>query len=77
MSKWQLIETAPKDKDVIVFDAHKSQVRVAFWGVDPSDGGGEWVFGRFFVEQKMNCLIVVEPTHWMPIPLPPTKGETS
>lgn len=68
MSDWQDISTAPKDGTrilaVVRFDNGLSTddaVDIAYW-VDFNGGG--WV-----------RHLVGEPTHWMPLPSPPTEVE--
>ena len=73
-SNWQPIETAPKGKvGILVWGGR------LFWeGLSCPDGGcehdhvslvhwhdGEWESGAF----------VIQPTHWLPIPAPPTQNE--
>lgn len=62
---WQPIETAPKDGyDILVSRSYLGEpVRLAFWD---EARGGQWSIwpGR-------ECI---DPTHWMPLPSPPTTG---
>lgn len=60
---WQDISTAPKD-GTIVLVAVKDAVFDAWW--NEYDG---WVDG---CTDRYEDLITYEPTHWMPLPLPPT-----
>jgi hypothetical protein len=57
---WQPIETAPKDANVLVFDADGPHIGEAFFDHAESEC---WVWA--------NGLLVVEPTHWMPLPAAP------
>jgi hypothetical protein len=69
-SEWQPIETAPKDGTVIDLwipgwerfaDCHWSKIEPAGWTSD---------FGDVVLE----CTGNTEPTHWMPLPEPPTSS---
>lgn len=77
---WRPIETAPKDgRQIIVMDPRQDCARVVSWMTPMEGGDGTWVYAR-----KLSCeepLIgeaiafhVSEPTHWMPLPDPPTPG---
>lgn len=70
MTGWQPIETAPRDK-----------TRVLLWCTAGRYHNPFSVTGYFLVEQ--NCRSWVDtysgedlppPTHWMPLPPPPTEG---
>jgi hypothetical protein len=73
MSEWQPIETAPKDED--------RDVLLAAWDDDGSywaATGSWWVDRFFFFYGKGNMdpvPLCFEPTHWMPLPEPPKRGE--
>lgn len=80
MSEWKPIETAPKNTDVLVF-AYGSQYVACLiddatdpWyreGSGPSDFDGLWT-----VDDNKHgpyALRGGSPTHWMPLPPPPTK----
>jgi hypothetical protein len=56
MSGWEPIETAPKDRTVLVYD--EGAVFVSFWF---EVRGGWWD----------NGIVDPPPTHWMPLPEPP------
>lgn len=67
MSEWQPIETALKDwTDVLLYDPHTGPVGAVSQGYySLADGGFDrWVCYLY------ECP---EPTHWMPIPKPPTE----
>lgn len=67
MSEWQPIETAPKDgKDVQVYVTESREQFVAFWS--ESDDGF-----CFATTKEGKPILVKTPTHWMPLPPPPTK----
>ena len=69
--EWQPIETAPKDgRDVWLFtkDDYPAQFVGSF--VDDPLAGGYW---RHAEELVANVLGEANPTHWMPLPPPPTK----
>ena len=62
MSKWQPIETAPKDGTVIL-------------GFEDMYFPMLWVHNRWELSGVVWCdgSDEVEPTHWMPLPNPPTE----
>ena len=76
MSQWQPIETAPKDGTRIIgrrsyaerytgrlrYERHKT-----FWGKTSHVPIYGWNYGRDVEDQEL-----WEPTHWMPLPDPPT-----
>ena len=51
---WQPIETAPKDGSFILLATPKGRIADGFWS--PVYGVWSWPY------------VVVEPTHWMPLP---------
>lgn len=65
---WQDIETAPRDRDVLLFAAETGEQFAAFYGTAMEDGDKQWVFAR----GKDIAFIVRNPTHWMPLPPPPS-----
>lgn len=79
MSGWQPIETAPKDGTSIILcrgaDADGLPIEplglfcqcAAWWG----DEGGRWVV---YADQIQDPDLFFAPTHWMPIPDPPTEN---
>lgn len=79
MSEWQPIETAPKDGTIILV-SDKRSVSAAYWGLAPRASG--------LVDRNYPWTMLDEtnglngwmdgpsgPTHWMPLPAPPT-GDT-
>ena len=69
MSVWQPIETAPKDGTPILiyeppyFDATPHATYVCSWDT----------YKEAWVEHSGECYAQYEPTHWMPLPEPPTQ----
>ena len=63
------IETAPKDKRVLVWDGH--EVYAAHWARHMITDDGAWVIAQFGDGEQ----VLVKPTHWMPLPKdgPPRK----
>jgi hypothetical protein len=63
MSEWQPIETAPKDgTDLLLWWPYWSKIPVhGYWSL------GEWASLSAISEGD-------GPTHWMPLPAPPTEG---
>lgn len=80
MSKWQPIETAPKNPagqmhgpDVLVWEGEYRQIHTAYWGSHFYQGAivDGWVCkltGPFRREATRRGI-----THWMPLPAPPQK----
>jgi len=59
---WQPIETAPKDRTILIYDDEQYETHVGFW----LPGVCEWVDER-------ECMTLYYPTHWMPLPSTPKK----
>lgn len=74
--EWQPIETAPKDKTIVVFDPNQQTTRVVEWMTAMEDGEGAWIYAaKRAWEEPMKgeaiAFYVSSPTHWMPLPEPP------
>ncbi len=67
MTKWQPIETAPRDGTVVLLFQPHSQVGYMFVGV--LNNRGEWVDNIMGEDHRPT------PTHWQPLPEPPTMKE--
>jgi DNA-binding XRE family transcriptional regulator len=65
--KWQPIETAPKDGEAVLL-GHSNASFSGWW--DQRSGG--WVDG---CTDAFDELSHYEPTHWMPLPAPPSSTE--
>ena len=67
MSKWQPIETAPKDGEFILVgwdnlpDYEDLRIAITFWIDEPFVNGTGW------------SGVFKEPTHWRPLPKPPKR----
>lgn len=59
---WQPIETAPKDGSFILLATPKGRIADGFWS--PVYGEWSWPY------------VMVEPTHWMPLPELPSAHPT-
>lgn len=66
MGDWQPIETAPRDRWILVWGPD-SNVRDAAWCNVPGKFTG-WV-------ESLKEPLPIKPTHWMPLPAPPTIGD--
>jgi hypothetical protein len=65
MSKWQPIATAPKDQPTAIIVAEKN------------GGGMAWASSAYWIERGYwsdGVERLRDPTHWMPMPTPPTHG---
>lgn len=59
--EWQPIETAPRDGTSVLLLGRSG--RHADGVIEPN-GNGEWVWP----------YVMAEPTHWMPLPAPPSNA---
>ena len=72
MSKWQPIETAPRDRTrVLVWLPDFNEVKVAWYSTSTS----LWPSDEEYNEDGEGCNVGL-PTHWMHLPEPP-KGITN
>ena len=77
MSKWQKIETAPKDGTTVLLYPWPGQAHGVMVGVwEAVDEYSEWhgksfTFAGFVDDYYSQEPIDWEPTHWMPLPEPP------
>lgn len=70
-NNWQPIETAPRDGTRILawIPRGNNKHEVIWMGTLPS-GRVRWLFSHGWISAGD-----FQPTHWMPLPAPPTKGE--
>ncbi len=77
MSEWQPIETAPKHDTVLLCTKH-GEIIIGWWETGREFPGSEhfndWSSGSFGEGSGYDCGFkrVYDPTHWMPLPVPPT-----
>lgn len=77
-NEWQPIETAPKDgTDILVIEPLNNcygKITNAFWEKEQNKifDGHKITIEGYWAESCDNQL-VLEPTHWMPLPKPPQK----
>lgn len=71
MNDWQPIETAPKDRRILVI-TKRGAMYAAEWSKNPYTDHEAWLIARID-NQNGDCLIT-QATHWMPLP-PPPKGD--
>lgn len=64
MIEWQQIDTAPKNDVIMLCDG--GSLWQGFW----QEGFG-WITG--FDNGRMHVRVILEPTHWAPLPAPPQK----
>ena len=73
MSEWQPIDTADKDTDVIVYSEFDGVCTAYYDGeVDQWFRSGKSPHDFDFVTSD-----AVYPTHWQPLPAPPSSGATT
>lgn len=76
---WQPIETAPRDgTEILLFQAiqYGVMMRVGNWDergehIDTGKRVAGWT------EADDGYIGCIEPTHWMPLPEPPTQGDAA
>lgn len=61
--EWMPIESAPREVEFRCLIAHHCSVVTGYW-----DGEG-------WVNERSRSRQYYHPTHWMPLPPPPTGGE--
>ena len=76
MSKWQPIETAPKDGTYIAayewrgsLDYPEMEQIYTAWYAPSHSTPGYWL------QYNGTTLLKAHPTHWMPLPKPPTRNQ--
>lgn len=74
MSEWQPIATAPQDKGEVLawFPISDGKVMLAHWNPEPwaSKPKPFWdVYGNIWGTRRLRDC---QPTHWMPLPDPPS-----
>ena len=63
---WRPIETAPKDKsNIVLLRQPCGSIANGFWLAEAYAGNGAWIWP----------YVYKTPTHWMPLPPPPTSAE--
>ena len=81
--EWQPIETAPKDKSILLgcdYDRYgKQRVTLGWWAERYSESSvsGKWIEGEAFDFDECEwspMRVEFRPTHWAPLPAPPEKG---
>ncbi len=69
---WQPIETAPKSEPLLLWVPLPDTAPVA-WGTRLKIGS--FVFGRWqYTDTDISVAKYNPPTHWMPLPEPPSRG---
>jgi hypothetical protein len=67
MGEWQPIKTAPKDwSHVIVYDHASCAVGEAYYRAEETVDDSAWCWSNLSLDDE--DAIVLEPTHWMPLP---------
>ena len=76
MTDWQPIETAPKDKAIMLCVAGWQPCSGRWWPFDSCWASFDWE-GHFESDQEMSDYVArssYEPTHWMPLPPSPQES---
>jgi hypothetical protein len=75
MTDWQPIETAPKQKVILLWaltdtDTGNWKMAAGYWMPGYGDEPGEWTWDGHRLKSYD-----AQPTHWMPLPEPPTSAD--
>ena len=70
MNEWKPIETAPRDRRILVYSPSYDEQFVVFLGINPDDGEEKWVLAR----SEDLTFIVPDAKYWMELHEKP-KGE--
>ena len=77
---WQPIETAPRDgTSILLFCGGQPEdnMAVGFWSTSIwVTYGNQNIKGAWVIYECRSDTIEVHPTHWMPLPPPPTVNES-
>lgn len=70
---WKTIDSAPNDTEVWAFNGE--QVRMKTIDISASDEPRQWIW--VYADDTLADIDPepIEPSHWMPLPEPPSKGE--
>ena len=68
MSEWQPIETAPKHRNLLLGHAEKKWIRFG----QQFPGMKDWYYSGTTERSQYAQVKGDEPTHWMPLPQPPS-----
>ena len=73
MAKWQPIETAPKDADILLYGPSSDGPRVTegYWMKAQYDYEFDRTHPAFWFSMDGGFTKKYPPTHWMPLPEPP------
>lgn len=73
LETWRPIASAPEDRAVLIWDRRTGAPRVAQLCTAIEDGETAWVYARRLSWEGEPALAFIagDPTHWMPLPLPP------
>ena len=78
-SEWQPIETAPRDGtifDAWLCDCNESDRQFYCTGETRRSAGWYWNNGKFRPHVGLPGMTTfIQPTHWRPLPDPPTEGD--
>jgi hypothetical protein len=69
MSDWKPIETAPKDREIMI--VRNGKIRIGKWDDDRYNKKPR-PYWRDHQGRNISTMRYLPPTHWMPLPEPPT-----
>ena len=72
MSEWQPIDTAPKDGTEILLGGLYAKKK---WTQSVGSRVGEYWMSNDGGDPEWSSILFFKPTHWMPLPAPPKKGD--
>jgi hypothetical protein len=72
--EWQPIETAPKDGTYLLLNTRYSEIVIGWFGKDLNiENYNGWLYGDGDGYSTGYYYNPINPTHWMPLPKPPTQ----
>lgn len=74
-TKWQPIETAPKDKSVLLYDSNRKEKYCGRWDKQKYNKKPNPYWEKYARYSDIVYQRTYPPTHWMPLPQPPMKQD--
>ncbi len=70
---WEPIETAPKDRQILLFCPGEkgAQQHVGGWAQQLVTGKEAWRFAAYWKDGEGLVCLLCNPTHWQELPAPP------
>lgn len=74
--RWRTINSAPTSGDILVFCNDTKEMFVAYHTRSIETGEVGWTYARFRTDDGITSVLC-NPTHWMPLPVPPANTKQS